>query len=91
MSTTRYQRHPDLRLTALDEEGVVLHLGARRYFTVNATGLRLLQELAAPRTLTELSLALTAEFAVTEEDARETTRAFLAKCIEASVVQEDGR
>ena len=39
MSVTRYQRHPDLRLTALEGEGVVLHLKERRYFTVNETGL----------------------------------------------------
>ena len=37
MSVIRYQRHPDLRLTALEGEGVVLHLKERRYFTVNET------------------------------------------------------
>jgi hypothetical protein len=67
---------------------VVLHLGARRYFTVNATGLRLLEELARPCTLAELTGALTGEFEVSEAVARDTTLAFLAKCLEAAVVRE---
>ena len=40
--TTVYTRHADLRLTAVDDEGVVLHLGSLRYFTVNETGLTIL-------------------------------------------------
>lgn len=87
MNAQRYERHPDLRITTLEEEGVVLHLGERRYFTVNATGLRLLEELAAPRTLAELIRALTREFEVSEAAARETTVAFLTKCVDAAVVR----
>lgn len=88
MSEPRYQRHPDLRLTALEGEGVVLHLKERRYFTVNETGLVLLEALKQPRNMTELVGALLAEYEVTAATARETTQAFLAQCLEAAVVTE---
>lgn len=88
MSETRYQRHPDLRLTALEGEGVVLHLKERRYFTVNETGLVLLEALKQPRSLADLVGALLAEYEVTEEMAAATTRAFLTQCLDSAVVLE---
>ena len=39
---TRYRRHPELRLTALEGEGVALHLGTRRYYSVSESGVDLL-------------------------------------------------
>ena len=89
MSEPRYQRHQDLRLTALEGEGVVLHLKERRYFTVNETGLVLLESLKQPRSMAELVSALREEYEVTDEVARETTRAFLAQCLDAAVVLEE--
>ena len=47
--TTVYSRHPDLRVTAVDGEGVVLHLGSRQYFSVNETGVTILHALKQPR------------------------------------------
>lgn len=88
MSEPRYLRHPELRLTALEGEGVVLHLKERRYFTVNETGLVLLEALRQPRSLPELVAALVAEYEVSDDLARETTQAFLAQCLEAAVVTE---
>ena len=88
MSEARYQRHPDLRLTALEGEGVVLHLKERRYFTVNETGLALLEALKQPRSLNDLVASLIAEYEVTEEMATATTRAFLAQCLDSAVVLE---
>lgn len=73
----RYARHPDLRLTALDGEGVVLHLGTRRYYSVSASGLDLLEALRAPRRVDELIAVLTARYAVTGAEAEAATRAFL--------------
>lgn len=84
--TTRYQRHPDVRLTDLASEGVVLHLGARRYFTVNATGLAILDALVSPRTLDDLVAVVRREFDVSEADAVATTRAFVQQCLDAHVV-----
>jgi hypothetical protein len=86
MSPARYRRHADIRLTALPGEGVVLHLKERKYFTVNETGLTLLEALREPRTVAELVDALLAEYDVTAETAGDTTRAFLDQCLDAAVV-----
>jgi len=85
--TVRYQRHPNVRLTALEGEGVVLHLDDRRYFTVNATGLTLLESLREPRTLDDLVAALVGEYEVESAEALATARAFLAQCTKRGVVR----
>jgi hypothetical protein len=85
--TVRYQRHPNVRLTALEGEGVVLHLDSRRYFTVNATGLTLLDALREPRTMAELVQALVREYAVEAPEAAATAEAFLRECTARGVVQ----
>lgn len=89
--TTMYSRHADLRLTAVDDEGVVLHLGSLRYFTVNETGLIILQELMQPRSLPELVKAVTDAYDVTGEVAEQTTRAFVARCVEARLLRAEER
>ena len=75
----RYARHPDLRLTALEGEGVALHLGTRRYYSVSESGLDILEALATPRSLPELVALLRAKYDVTVEQADATTRNFLAR------------
>jgi hypothetical protein len=85
--TVRYQRHPNVRLTALEGEGIVLHLDNRRYFTVNATGLTLLEALLEPRTMSELVQALVREYAVESPEAAATAEAFLRECTDRGVVQ----
>lgn len=85
--TKHYQRHPNVRLTALEGEGVVLHLDDRRYFTVNATGLTLLESLAEPRTLDDLVAALVTEYEVTPSEARVTAETFLKQCTDRGVVR----
>lgn len=89
--TTVYSRHTDLRLTAVDDEGVVLHLGSLRYFTVNETGLVILQELLQPRTLGELVKAVTDAYDVSNEEAHATTRAFVDRCVEAKLLHTEDR
>jgi hypothetical protein len=85
--TTRYALHPELRLTALEDEGVVLHLGVKRYFTVNDTGLLILEALKqAPLGEAALVAALLDQYEVTEQVARETVAAFLEQCVAAAVV-----
>ena len=73
----RYARHHDLRLTALEGEGVVLHLGTRRYYTVSESGLDLLEALRTPQSLADLVGVLTAKYAVSAADAESATRAFV--------------
>ena len=88
MSEARYLRHPDLRLTSLEGEGVILHLKARRYFSVNETGLLILEALKQPRTFAELVTAVVTEYEVSSETAAETAKAFLDHCLTAAVVEE---
>jgi hypothetical protein len=85
----RYKRHPDVRVTALDDEGVALELGRHRYFTLNETGLLLLQILAEPLTIEQLGAALTARYQVTPPEAERTARAFVEQCVARGVVVAD--
>jgi hypothetical protein len=84
--TRRYRRHPELRLTALEGEGVALHLGTRRYYTVNESGLDLLEALASPKTLEELAGVLTTKYEVTDAQAADTARAFVERGVKAGVL-----
>lgn len=83
---TTYRRHPDLRLTRLDDDGVALHLGERKYVTVNGTGALILEALAEPQTVAELVARLMAEYDVTAADAQRTVEAYLAECEQAKLV-----
>ena len=87
---TRYRRHPELRLAAVEGEGVVLHLGTRRYFSVNDSGLTLLELLAAPHSLGDLVAVLAERYEVTADDARESVRAFVDGCLAARLLEIDG-
>ena len=87
MTEPRYLRHQDLRLTELEGEGVVLHLRSRRYFSVNETGLVILEALKQPRTFDQLVEAVLAEYEVTPDEASRTTREFLDHCVATAVVE----
>ncbi len=87
--TIRYRPHPDLRLSAIEGEGVVLHLGTRRYFTVSKTGVVILEALSTPRTLEELVAVLVQRYEVTPEHATASVRAFLDLCSQASLITEE--
>lgn len=89
MSKIRYRRHSDLRITSLEGEGVVLHLGERRYFTVNDSGLTLLEAVREARTFDELVASLIAEYDVSETEAAATTRKFLDQCLASKVILEE--
>jgi hypothetical protein len=84
--TLRYVRHPNVRLTELEGEGVALHLDSRRYFTLNATGLLLAEALAQPRTMDELVAVLVATFEVGGDEAAATARPFVDRCVAAGLV-----
>jgi len=81
-----YARHPDLRLTALEGEGVALHLGTRRYYSVSESGLDILEALAAPKTLDELVAVLTAKYEVTLEQATASAGEFLEQALRSGMV-----
>ena len=85
----RYLRHPDLRLADVEGDGVVLHLGSRRYFSVSESGLALLQALEAPRTLPELVDVLLERYEVTPEQAEASVRQFLETCRTADLLASE--
>jgi len=87
--TSRFVKHAELRVTALEGEGVALHLGSRRYFTVTETGLSILQALDTPRPFDEIVDCITAEYDIDREHAATSVRAFLDRCVEAALIRED--
>jgi len=78
--TSRYTRHPELRLTELEDEGVVLHLGTRKYFSVSESGLIILNALEAACTFEELVALLLDEYDVSPEEAADSVTEFLDRC-----------
>lgn len=84
--TTRYRRHPNVRVTALDDEGVALQLDSHKYFTLNETGLLLLQLMTDPHTVDDLGAALEARYEVTAADATRTAQAFVEQCLARGVI-----
>jgi hypothetical protein len=86
--TVRFRPHPELRLSSLEGEGVVLHLGSRRYFTVSKTGLVILEALSTPRTLDELVTLVVGRYSVTREHATASVRDFIDRCREADLISE---
>jgi Coenzyme PQQ synthesis protein D (PqqD) len=88
--TDRYKRHPELRLADVEGDGVVLHLGTRRYFSVSESGLALLQALETPRTIPELVEVLLERYEVTPEQAEASVRQFLDTCRTAELLVEEG-
>ena len=72
--------------THLLGEGVALHLGTRKYFTITESGLILLEELAAWRSEAELVQALVARYDVTPQHAGSSVREFLERCRRADLL-----
>ncbi len=87
--SVRYKQHPELRLTEVEGEGVVLHLGTRRYFSVTETGLTILNALAEPHDFQDLVGALLDEYDVSEEEAASSAREFVDKCLEAKLLLKE--
>jgi hypothetical protein len=82
----RYRRHPEIRLAPLEGEGVVLHLGTRRYYTVSESALTMLEALAAPRTFDELVGCLLARYEVSADGAAASVGRFLDRCRHAELL-----
>lgn len=88
--STRYRRGDNVRVAALENEGVLLHLGTRRYYTMSETALGLLEYLATSRTAEELAAFLLDRYDLTPERAATSVRDFLVRCRDAGVILEEG-
>ncbi|MDQ7041762.1 MAG: PqqD family protein [Rhodothermus sp.] len=75
----RYEPDPRVNFTRFDEgEGVLLHLETRSYYTLNATGVFIWEQLEAGRqTVEEVVEALVSSYEVGREVAERQVRAFL--------------
>lgn len=85
----RFRRHPDLRLTRLDDDGVALHLAERKYVTVNGTGATILEALETPQSVDDLVGIVCDAYDTTPDEARRTIEAFLAECEQAKLVERE--
>jgi hypothetical protein len=69
--------NPDVVDAELDQyETALLHLGNRIYFTLNATGTRIWQELKRGHSLAEISVSLQREFGIDTERANSSVLRF---------------
>ncbi|HKA58257.1 MAG TPA: PqqD family protein [Gemmatimonadales bacterium] len=84
--TTYYRQHPGLRLTNVEDEGIVLHLDTRRYFSVNETGLLILEALHRPQSAEQLVDVLVERYQVAPELARDCVAQFLTSCQDSELV-----
>ena len=87
--TTYYRQHPGLRLTSVEDEGIVLHLDSRRYFSVNETGLLILDTLRRPQSAEQLVGVLLERYQVTAEHARDCVVRVLTSCEDSQLVVQD--
>jgi len=76
----RFKRHPELRLAEVEGDGVVLHLGTRRYFSVSESGLLILQALESPQSVDDLVRRLMEHYEVTAAQAEASVHEFLDTC-----------
>ena len=68
--TGRVQTAADVVLTELEtQDGVLLHLTTKQYYSLNSTGVHIWKLLDPTRTLAEVSAALTERYEVTPERA----------------------
>ena len=78
--TASYHRHPELRLTSVEDEGIALHLDTRRYFSVNESGLLILEALRDSRSADDLVGMLLQRYDAAPAHARSSVLQFLASC-----------
>ncbi len=69
---------PNLLMTELDGEAVLLDIESSYYFSLNETGTRVWRGLEADKSLEEIVDGIVAEWDVTPDEARETVESFLA-------------
>jgi hypothetical protein len=75
-----FRVHPAVVFTPLDDqEGILLHLDTKRYYSLNETGRRIWELASQGRTSTEIARTLTHEYAVDWDVARDRTDALLGE------------
>lgn len=89
MAHKTYRTNPNVVATTLDDaESVLLDLQSRRYYTLNETGTRIWQLLSEGRHESDIADVLTAEYEVTNEQARNHISSLLADLREDGLIEE---
>jgi broad specificity phosphatase PhoE len=79
---------PDVIVTELDDgEAVLLHLGSRKYFSLNATGLEIWRLLGERLTPEAIGVRLQSIYDITPERARSSVAALVAELLDAGLVR----
>ncbi len=79
---------PDVVVTELeDKEAVLLHLGTRKYFTLNETGLRIWQLMSSGLAPVDIGARLQDEYDLSPEKARESVRNLIGELITEKLVK----
>jgi hypothetical protein len=87
-SDTPVRPHPSVVFTRLDAaEAVLLHLGTKRYYSMNETGARVWELVQEGRPLAGMAEALQAEYTVDSASAMAAVLAFVEELSREGLVQ----
>lgn len=84
----RFVARDDVAASPLGEDLALLDLVSGEYYTLNATGSFLWQQLADPRTETELSQAMCGVFEVDDASALTAVRTYLSGLVERGLARQ---
>lgn len=84
----RLRPHPDVAAAAVDDDTTaLLHLGSEMYFSLNATGTRIWQDLHQGLPLREISRRLQEAFGIAAQEAERDVLELLAELAEHGLVE----
>ncbi len=83
-----WKRNPDILVTDLDSELVLLHPKTRALFTLNETGRAIWDLLATETELDRAAAALTATFEVDDDTARAHALQLLSELADAGLIDK---
>lgn len=82
----KYSRNKQIIDGELDNEQVMLHIEKGKYLGLNPVGKRIWELIEQPRSFTELTGILLAEYKVTEEQCIQEVQTFLDKAVKFDIV-----
>lgn len=83
-----WKRNPDILVTDLDSELVLLHPKTRALFTLNETGRTIWELLATETQINQAVAALTATFEVDDDTARAHASKLLSELADAGLIHK---
>ncbi|MFA6009476.1 MAG: PqqD family peptide modification chaperone [Desulfobacteraceae bacterium] len=82
----KYSRNIQIIDGELDNEQVMLHIEKGKYLGLNPVGKRIWELIEQPRSFTELTGILLAEYKVTEEQCVQEVQTFLDKAVKYDIL-----